>query len=331
MSQFQNIGIINNIINKLQTSLFCSFGLLKVGDGYALFNKNAFENKYNYMGPALPNNIEAFNNETRYFEALNDQTRSSTSHHYINYILNPQQYIQIPTCFLFKKMDQAYLREIIKNKEDLFKTDLKSLYQIDEVNENHINHFYENYNIYVTPFRFIYCQLKESQDLNFDMYFMSYTTSALIRQDNLNLYEDCDSITRDNETRILNNVVSDVFVQPYLEPQPELPVTNSNRTPATPPRRRGPRQSAPNSKVSSLNSDSPPTRIIPNFPSVDPSLPSVNSPMQTFLNTTPTTSIDGSETSRSLFEGCKKKTKKGRNKKTKRKSIKKKKSKKNNK
>ena len=318
-TQRESIELINNIINKLQTSLFCSFGLLKVGDGYALFNKNAFENKYNYMGPALRNNIEAFNNQTRF----------STSYHFINYIHNPQQYDIMPTCFLFKKMDLLYFIEIIKNKEDLFKIDLKSLYRIDEVNENHINHFYENYNIYVTPFRFIYCQLKESQDLNFDMYFMGTTTAALIRQDNLNLYEDCDSITRDNETRILNNVISDVFVEPV--PLPELPVTNSNRFPVTPPRRRGPRLSAPNSNVSSLNSGSP-TRIISNFPQFDsPNSNLVNSPLQNFSNTTPTTSSSGDRTSRSIFEGGKKKTKKGRNKKTKRKSIKKKKNKKNNK
>ena len=110
----------------------------------------------------------------------------------------------MPTCFLFKKMDQAYLREIIKNKEDLFKTDLKSLYQTDEVNENIVEDFYIKYHIYVTPFRFIYCQLKESQDFNFDMYFMSYTTSALII-DQDNLYEDCD-----NQTRI-KHCVDDVF------------------------------------------------------------------------------------------------------------------------
>lgn len=316
MSEFQNytqrenIELINNIINKLQTSnFFCSFGLLKVGDGYALFNKNAFENKYNYMGPALPNNIEAFNNQPSYFQALNDQTGSSTSYHFINYINNPQQYDRMPTCFLFKKMDQAYLREIIKNKEDLFKTDLKSLYQTDEVNENIVEDFYTKYHIYVTPFRFIYCQLKESQDLNFNMYFMSYTTSALIRQDNL--YEDCDSITRDNETRLLRDVVNDVFVQPYSQP-----VTNSNRHPTTPPsvqRPRG-RRSAPNSNVSSLNNDSP--QRITAFPQVDSPSSDNSSPMSNFLNTTPSRSTG----SRSVFEGGKRKTKKGRNKKTKRKS-----------
>ena len=312
-TQRENIALINYIINKLDTTIFCSFGLLKVGDGYAQFNKG-YRNKYNYIGPALPNNIEAFNNETRYLESLNDETRSSISNHFINSINNPEQYTRMPTFFLFKKMDQAYLREIIKNKEDLFKIDLKSLYQTDEVNENHINHFYENYNIYVTPFRFIYCQLKESQDLNFNMYFMSYTTSALIRQDNLNIYEDCDSITRDNETRLLRDVVDDVFVQPYVQP-----VTNSNRPPTTPPSVQRPRsrRSAPNSTVSSLNSGSPEiTQRITAFPQVDSPSSDNSSPMSNFLNTTPSRSTG----SRSVFEGGKRKTKKGRNKKTKRKS-----------
>ena len=194
--------------------------------------------------------------------------------------------------FYSKNGSRAYLREIIKNKEDLFKTDLKSLYQTDEVNENIVEDFYTKYHIYVTPFRFIYCQLKESQDLNFNMYFMSYTTSALIRQDNL--YEDCDSITRDNETRLLRDVVNDVFVQPYVQP-----VTNSNRPPTTPPsvqRPRG-RRSAPNSNVSSLNSGSP-RRTVTNFPELDSPSSDNNSPMSNFLNTNPSRSSG----SRSVFE-----------------------------
>lgn len=312
MSQFQNdtqrenIALINYIINKLETSMFCSFGLLKVGDGYAQFNK-AYRNKYNYIGPALPNNIEAFNNQPRY-QTFND-------------FINPEQYTQIPICFLFKKMDLPNFIEIIKNKEDSFYTDLKSHYQTDEINENIISDFYTRYNIYVTPFRFMYCQLKEGRIFeDFNLYFMGTTTTALINQDNL--YEHCDSLTRDNERRFLNNVVSDVFVGPYSEQQLELQETNSNRIPATPPRRRGPRRSAPNSNVSSLNSDSP-TRIISNFPQFDsPNSNLINSPLQNFSNTTPTTSSSGDRTSRSIFEGGKKKTKKGRNKKTKRKSNK---------
>ena len=113
----------------------------------------------------------------------------------------------MPTCFLFKKMDQAYLREIIKNKEDLFKTDLKSLYQTDEVNENIVEDFYTKYHIYVTPFRFIYCQLKESQYLNFNMYFMSQTTTALINE---NLYPQS-NISPSNS---MLNMSSSVFTPP---------------------------------------------------------------------------------------------------------------------
>lgn len=303
-TQIENIALINYIINKLETSMFCSYGLLKVGDGYALFNK-AQGNKYNYTGSALPNYIELLNNNLNIYSTFND-------------FINPQQYTQIPICFLFKKMDLPNFIEIIKNKEDSFYTDLKSHYQTDEVNENHINHFYENYNIYVTPFRFMYCQLKESRarELNFNLYFMGTTTTALIHQDNL--YEDCDSLTRltrDTETRILNNLVSDVFESDFPVAQSPAPVTPST------PRRRGSRnRSAPNSNVSSLNSGSP-TITVTNFPQFD-SPNSMNSPIENWENTTPTpaTSSNGEGTSRSLFNGGKNKRKKGHNKKTKRKS-----------
>jgi len=117
MSQSQNDILVINIINKLETSIFCSYGLLKVGDGYALFNK-ARGNKYNYTGPALPNYIESLNNNLNIYSTFND-------------FINPEQYTQIPICFLFKKMDLPNFIEIIKNREDSFYTDLKSHYQTD--------------------------------------------------------------------------------------------------------------------------------------------------------------------------------------------------------
>jgi len=160
----------------------------------------------------------------------------------------------------------------------------------------------------------MYCQLKESRapDLNFNLYFMGTTTTALIHQDNL--YEDCDSLTRDNETRILNNVVSDVFESDFPVAQSPAPVTPST------PRRRGSRnRSAPNSNVSSLNSGSP-TITVTNFPEFD-SPNSMNSPIGNWENTTPTTTSNGEGTSRSLFNGGKNKRKKGHNKKTKKNLI----------
>ena len=118
-----------------------------------------------------------------------------------------------------------------------------------------------------------------------------------------------------NQTRLLNTVVDDVFVQPYLQQ-----VTNSDRIPTTPPSLQRPRgrRSSTSNNVSPLNGDSP-QRIATVFPQMQMDSPNSdnNSPISNFFNTSPSRS---SGDSRSLFEGGKRKTKKGRNKKTKRKS-----------
>tara|TARA_Y100000816_G_scaffold291053_1_gene281292 strand:+ start:895 stop:1809 length:915 start_codon:yes stop_codon:yes gene_type:complete len=184
-------SIVIAIFDKLQFDNFSSFGFFRDGDNMIQYNKNTLGGShiYIYNGYVFENQVDQYINR---IDSIDND---------FNNFINSQN-----TVFEFKKMDLNYFQEIIKNKEGSLINDLSHHFR-SGIREEDINDFYEKYDIYVTPFRFLYCKKNDINDNDQNLYFMSQTTTALINE---NLYPQS-NISPSNS---MLNMSSSVFTPP---------------------------------------------------------------------------------------------------------------------
>ena len=185
-------SIVITIFRKLQYDNFSSFGFFRDGDNLIQYNKNTIGSHiYIYNGyVTLENQVHQY------------ITRIDSINNNFNNFINSEN-----TVFEFKKMDMQSLKDFyLKNKERSLIDDLSHHFTRTITGED-IEYFYEKYDIYVTPFRFLYCKKNDINDDDQNLYFMSQTTTALINE---NLYPQS-NISPSNS---MLNMSSSVFTPP---------------------------------------------------------------------------------------------------------------------